>query len=137
MFITSSCFVQQKSIRGSTEVRRPKSVNDGRVLTRELCSRPSHIQRVHGLRCWGKYFLRLCGLTFNAMLDFSIYFLKIFVRVDDSHIIFLGSVGLSFCLYTFQSSLCVPSTVKQNFDGYKIWWELNLAALAPIAKPPN
>ena len=56
-----------------------RTQSHGRILTIELCSRPSHIQRVHRLHCWGKYFLRLRGLTFNATLDFSICFLKIFL----------------------------------------------------------
>ena len=45
----------------------------------ESCVRGHHAEytRVRGLRCWGKYFLRLRGLTFNATLDFSICFLKI------------------------------------------------------------
>ena len=71
-------------------------------------------------------------------------------RTTRSHVIFFGSVG-PFCekylhvqshsALHVQTSLCVRSTVKndtqQNFGECKIWRELNLATLTPIAKPPN
>ena len=85
--------------------------------------------------------MRLSGLTFDATLDLAFAFSRSFwVRVDDSYVIFLGSVGLSFCLYMFGLHFAFVqrlNDIQQNLGGYKIWRELNLATLAPIAKPPN
>ena len=70
-------------------------------------------------------------------------------RTTRSHIIFLGSVGPScekylhvqshsvFTCSDFTSCSMVKNDIQQNFGGCKIWWELNLAAPTPIAKPPN
>ena len=85
-----------------------------------------------------------CGLAASRLmlrLTLAFAFSRSFwVRVDDSYVIFLGSVGLSFCLYTFELHFAFVqrlNDIQQNLGGYKIWRELNLAMLAPIAKPPN
>ena len=93
-------------------------------------------------------FLRLHGLMFDATLDFSICaFLRSFwVRADDSIACYLPRKCRSilrkvlactkpFCLYTFR--LHFAFVQRLNFGGCKIWRELNLASLTPIAKPPN
>ena len=92
-----------------------------------------------------------CGFVASrSMLRLTLTFAfsrSFWVRVDDSHVIFLGSVGPSCEKYLYkailslqvQTSLRVCSTVKndiqQNFGGDQIWWELKLTVLAPIAKP--
>ena len=60
------------------------------------------------------------------------------VRMDNSHVIFLGSVGLHlakrsctkpFCLYTFKLHFAFVqrlNDIQENFGGYKIWRESNL-----------
>ena len=67
------------SYGGSPHVVRKcedRSRNHGRVSTRELCSRPSHIQEYVDSVVGGSTFCGF-GLTFDATLDFSICFLKI------------------------------------------------------------
>ena len=111
----------------------------------ESCIPGYHIYKSMWILFLGEvYFLWLRGLTFDAMLDLSINFaFSRSVRVDDSHLIFLGSVGPScennlYKAIHVQTSLCVHSNdIQQNFGGYKIWQKLNLAAPTPIAKPPN
>ena len=92
-----------------------------------------------------------CGLAASCLmlrLTLAFAFSRSFwVRVDDSHVIFLGSVGPSWEKYLYkaslslqvQTSLRVCSTVKnynqQNFGGDQIWQELKLVVLVPIAKP--
>ena len=87
--------------------------------------------RVRGLRFWGKYFLQLRGLTFDATvaLDFAFAFSRSFwVRVDDLHVIFLGNVGpscekelvQSHCLYMFTLHFVQRlNDIQQDFAGYK------------------
>ena len=98
-------------------------------------------------------FLRLRGLTFDATLAFALSQGPFGLgRMTRSHVIFLGNVCPSCekytCMYKVilslhvQTSLRVRSTpvkndIQQNFGRCKIWRELNLAALTPIAKPPN
>ena len=53
-----------------------RSRSHGRVSTRELCSRPSHIQEYVDSVVGGSTFCGF-GLTFDATLDFSICLLKI------------------------------------------------------------
>ena len=116
-------FIRWKSACGSTEVRRPKSKSWKSFNWRVVFETITYT-RVHGLRCWGKYFLWLCGLMASrSMLRLALPFAfsrSFWVRVDDSHLIFLGSVGpcceknwykASLSLH-IQTSLCVCSTVK-------------------------
>ena len=47
------------------------------------------------------------------------------------------SVFLSLHVRTSLRVVQRLNDIQQNLGGYKIWRELNLATLAPIAKPPN
>ena len=51
-----------------------RSRSHGRVSTRELCSRPSHIQEYVDSVVVGSTFTRLRGLTFDATLDLAFAF---------------------------------------------------------------
>ena len=95
-----------------------RSRSHGRVSTRELCSRPSHIQEYVNSVVGGSTF---CGFAASrSMLRLTLSICFHWVRVDDSHVIFLGSAGLSCekSLYKailslhVQTSLHVLSTVK-------------------------
>ena len=110
----------------------------------ESCVRGHHIYKNTWTPLLGEVLSAASRLRLTLAFAFS---RSIWVRVDDSHVIFLGSVGPS-CeenLYKAILSLHVQTSfrvrsmddIQQNFGGYKIWRELNLAALAPIAKPPN
>ena len=88
------------SYGGSPHVVRLKcedrSRSHGRVSTRELCSRPSHIQEYVDSVVEGSTF---CGFAASrSMLRLTLVFAfsrSFCVGVDDSHVIFLGSVGPS------------------------------------------
>ena len=99
IFITSSCFVWRKSARGAkTEVEVMEE------FELESCVRDDHITRVCGLCCWGKYFLQLRGLTFDATLDFSICFLMIL----------LGPLGWMTCMLSSSRSALRKELVQSH-----------------------
>ena len=125
------------SYSGSPHVVRLKcedqsrSQSHGRVSTRELCSRPLHIQRVLYVDSvvGGSTF---CGFAASRLMLRLTSAFAFWVRVDDLHVIFLGSVGPSFGLYMFRLHFAfIPwlNDIQQNFGGYKIWRELNLVGI--------
>ena len=106
----------------------------------ESCVRGHHIYKEYVDSVVGGS--TFCGFAASrSMLHLTLAFAfsrSFWVRVDDSHVIFLGSVNPSFCLYTFRLHFAFVqrlNDVQQNFGGYKIWRKLNLVALALIAKP--
>ena len=99
---------------------------------------------VIGVRCFP---IDACPLLRRVVIVFASWTSGL-GRTTRSHVIFLGSVGPSCEKYLHVQSHSVFTRSEftsrsfngynqQNFGGCKIWQELNLAALTPIARQPN
>ena len=139
----------------TAEVRTWCENRSRRVSTRELSSRPSHIQEYVDSVLGGSTFCSFAASCSMLRLTLAFAFSRSFwVSVDNLYVIFLGSVGLS-CkknLYEailslhIQISLCIRSTVKRHPT--KFWRISNLAGIkfsgartnhqtAKLNSPPN
>ena len=116
-------YIWQNSLQasGSLHMVRLKcedqSRSHGRVSTRELCSRPSHTQEYVDSVVGGSTFCGFVASRLMLRLGLAFAFSRSFwVRVDDSHVIFLRNVEKNLCKAILslhiQTSLRVRSTVK-------------------------
>ena len=114
---TNFYYVIVCSYGGSPHMVRLKcedqSRSHGRVWTRELCSRPSHIQEYVDLVVGGSTFCGFAASRSMLRLALAFAFSRFFwVRVDDSHVIFLKNLYKAILSLHVQTSLRIRSTVK-------------------------